>query len=163
MENNKIYSKININAMKFCRGVFAVTLWCALIFKLKYLVLISCMMMFLNVIFTIENAPLIWLYNKFFASSKERQENIHLAIMQIVHFVMFLVNLTAVIFIFWFNVRIGYSIVIFMAFAKTIAAFGFCPVSKLTNCSRNGCCVLSNNKNKDKNKSKHKNKHKSQK
>ena len=133
--------KVNKNAMIFCRVVFAIILWIAFFLKFEWLVILSMFLMLFNVLLTLQFAPLIILYNKFLSrfEKKRKTELINIALIQIIHFIVFLVHLVAFVFIHFFNLKIGFIIIFFLALSKTIGALGFCPISKITNCAVSGC------------------------
>ncbi len=103
--------------------------------------------MLANTVLSIEQAPFIVLYNKLFDSNnKGKKEDMNIALMQYAHGFMFLVNVIAVVFVYYYNAKIGFAIAGFIAIMKTVATFGFCPIASVSKCSMSGCCVFKGKK-----------------
>lgn len=128
----------------FCKTSVAVLLWIAFIFKIKWLVIISFIILALSAIFKIQKAPLVMLYsltvNRIIKSKNEvLDENA----MRFAHTLGSILNFIVLAFLYLINEKIGWGILFFVAIAKTAGALGFCSALKLYSClSSDNCCRI---------------------
>ena len=123
----------------------AIIVWCALIFKIKWLVVLSFVILALSAILTIKHAPMIvlWRYTlgRIFNS---KTEILNVKAMRFAHGAGTILSAICVYLLYFGNEYAGWILVGFFAILKTISAFGFCPASKLYVCMSNGgCCAFS--------------------
>jgi hypothetical protein len=132
---------IRKDAFAFCRYGVMVLVWIAFIFKIKWLVLLVFGILVLSAILGVQYAPMILLYNYtvglFF---KFKTESLGISGMRFAHTLGSFLSGLAVLFLFFWNVKIGWSITLFLAIMKTISALGLCPAYKLYNCMKSGGC-----------------------
>lgn len=129
----------------FCRIGVMIIVWLAFIFKIKELVFLSFIILFLSALFSVKYAPMIVLWRYSFGllfSSKEEILNVNA--MRFAHTLGTILAGICTLFLYFGNENTGWVIVLFFAILKTISAFGFCPASKLYNCMSSGtCCAFS--------------------
>jgi hypothetical protein len=138
------YKPVSVSkaAFIFCKSTIAVLLWIAFLFRIKWLIIVTFLLLALSAILKIKRAPLIVLYtytvNKIFKSKDEVLDEYG---MRFSHTFGATINLIALIFLYYINTLIGWGIVFFLAIAKTAGALGFCTGLKLYECmSKGGCC-----------------------
>jgi len=138
------YKPVSVSkaAFIFCKSTIAVLLWIAFLFRIKWLIIVTFLLLALSAILKIKRAPLIVLYtytvNKIFKSKDEVLDEYG---MRFSHTFGATINLIALIFLYYINALIGWGIVFFLAIAKTAGALGFCTALKLYECmSKGGCC-----------------------
>jgi hypothetical protein len=134
---------VSKNAFIFCRYSLALLLWLSLIFRFKWLVLLTGLIFLLSYFLRIKNAPMITLYkitlSKFLKSDDEILDE---SAMRFAH------GIGAALSLFTFGLLIspvenaGWFFLVGFATLKTISALGFCPAAKLYSCLTSGstCC-----------------------
>jgi len=140
-------AKVQSAAFAFCRWGVMIIVWLALIFKMKWLIVLSFLILFFSAILGIKKAPMIVLYSftigKLF---KSKEEILNVKAMRFAHILGSLLSLACILFLYLGNENIGWILVWVFAIMKTISALGFCPASKLYVCMSNGgCCSFSKN------------------
>jgi len=131
-------------AFVFCRIILAVLVWLAWIFHSKVILLIVFIVFFLSAILKIKKAPMILLYsltiNKII---KSKDEILNESAMQFAHIAGSFFSLISLVLLYFVNEKVGWMVVFIFAVLKSISAFGFCPASKLYECSTNdSCCAF---------------------
>ena len=144
------YKPVSISkaSFAFCRISIAILVWLSFIFMSKIILGIVCLLFLLSVILKVKNAPMIRLYDYTFQQFHKRSEvlvdenSIFFA-----HILGLIFALTCLTLVCVFdNSAIWYSVLAF-SILKTISAFGFCPASKLYDCTLNGNCCVKRDKN----------------
>ena len=131
-------------AFTFCRISLALLIWLAFIFHSKAILFIAFLIFLLSAILKIKKAPMIYFYtvtiNKIF-KSKEEILNEHALFFA--HMVGSVFSFTCLVLLYFVNEKIGWAALFVFAIIKSISAFGFCPASKLYECSTNdSCCAF---------------------
>jgi len=137
-------ASISKGAFAFCRYSITIVVWLALIFKIKWLIIMAFLILAASAIAGIKKAPMILLYDKtlgkIFASGHEVLDE---DAMRFAHSLGTVLALACLLFLYFFNENIGWMLVLAFAIIKTISAFGFCPASKMYACAMNGgCCMI---------------------
>jgi len=140
---------VSKGAFVFCKWTVAIIIWVALIFRLKWMIVLSFAILALSAILKIERAPLIFLYtqtvDRIFKSSKEILDECG---MQFAHTMGSILTLICLLFLYFINEKIGWILVFIVAIAKTAGAMGFCTALKLYGCmASGGCCRLTRKEN----------------
>ncbi|MEI7719550.1 MAG: DUF4395 family protein [archaeon] len=136
---------IRSDAFAFCRYGVMLLAWVALIFHLKWLVLVIFVILLLSAILTVKYSPMIMLYNYTFGLFiKSKTENLGIGGMRFAHSLGTFLSGLAVLFLYFGSLGAGWGITLFLAIMKTISAVGLCPAYKLYNCMKSGgCCSFS--------------------
>jgi hypothetical protein len=139
------YKPVSISnaSFAFCRFSIAVLVWLSFILSSKEVLAVVCAVFLFSAIFKVKRAPMILLYDYTFQRFHPRKEvlvdqnSIFFA-----HMLGLALALTCFILVYTFpGSKIWYSVLAF-AILKTVSALGFCPASKLYECTLNGnCCV----------------------
>lgn len=142
--------KIPKGSFAFCRYGLAIIPWIALIFQIKWLILLGLLILLLSAILKVGRAPMILIYsytiNKLFPSTNVILDENAMFFAHIFGTILFAI---AAILLYYVNNTVGWIFVAFVAIAKTIGALGFCAASKLYGCMNNSggtCCQFSKNK-----------------
>lgn len=139
------YKPVTISkaSFAFCRFSIAVLVWLAFLLNSKILLGIVCLIFLLSAILKVKNAPMIRLYDLTFQRFHNRVEvmvdenSIFFA-----HMVGLTMSLLCFVLVCTITSNLVWYVVLGFATLKTISALGFCPASKLYDCSINGnCCV----------------------
>lgn len=135
---------VSKGAFAFCRYSVSAMLWIAFLFRIKWLVLVSFLVLLFSALLRIQNAPLIFLYRKtlhqFFKTEDQMLDEYG---MLFAHSIGAFFSLLSFVFLCT-NEPIGWSILFFLAILKTVAAFGFCSALKFYGCmSKGDCCSFS--------------------
>lgn len=135
---------VRSDAFAFCRYTIMLLSWIAFIFRLKWLVVLIFAILVLSAILGVSYAPMIVLYNYslglFF---KYNTEKLGINGMRFAHALGSILAGLAVLFLYFWDVRIGWAITLLLAIMKTISAIGLCPAYKLYNCMKSGgCCSI---------------------
>lgn len=137
-------ASVSKSAFAFCRLGLAISIWISLIFHTKLILIFVFTIFLLSVILKIKKAPMILLYNYTAGKiirSKEEILNEHA--MRFAHIMGSIFSFICIIFLYFGNEKIGWVAVFIFALLKSISAFGFCPASKLYECSTNdSCCAF---------------------
>ncbi|MFA6088407.1 MAG: DUF4395 family protein [Candidatus Woesearchaeota archaeon] len=132
---------IRSDAFAFCRYGVMIIVWLALLLQLKWLVLLSFGILLLSAIFGIGYAPMILIYtNTIGLFFKFKTEKLGVSGMRFAHTLGSIFAGIAVLCLYFWNTKVGWVIVIFLAIMKTISAIGLCPAYKLYNCIKSGGC-----------------------
>jgi hypothetical protein len=136
--------EIRSDAFAFCRYGIMIIVWIAFLFKINWLVLLVFGILALSAIFTVKYSPMILIYNYtiglFF---KSKNENLGISGMRFAHILGGVFAGIAVLYLYFWNIKIGWAVTFFLAILKTISALGLCPAYKLYNCMKSGgCCAL---------------------
>lgn len=138
---------ISRGAFAFCRYGLAVIPWVALIFHIKWLILLGLVIMLLSAILKVGKAPMIVLYtltiNKIFKSKDTVLDENAMFFAHTFGTILFAI---AAILLYYVNEKTGWFFVGFIAVAKTIGAMGFCAAGKMYTCMNNSggnCCNFS--------------------
>lgn len=136
-------------AFIFCKTTIAVILWAALIFKIKWLVVMSFVLLALSALLKIQRAPLIVLYsvtmNKLLKSENEILDE---HAMRFAHTMGSVLNLICILLLYFVSESAGWGMVLIVTIAKTAGAMGFCSALKLYGCMTSGkCCRFVRQKN----------------
>jgi hypothetical protein len=132
----------------FCRFSLAVMVWCAFLLKSEIILAIVCLIFLLSAILKVKKAPMIRLYDLTFNKIKKAKDilvdenSIFFA-----HCLAFLLSLVCLILVHTIPQPKVWYIVLGFALLKTVSAFGFCPASKLYDCTLNGNCCMHKDKN----------------
>jgi len=129
----------------FCRYVVALLVWAALIFRIKWIILLVFFILLLSAIFSVKYAPLIVLWRYTFGTMfKSKDEVLNVRAMRFAHSLGTILAGICLLFLYFGNQMVGWGFVAFFAIMKTISALGFCPASKVYVCMSNGtCCAFS--------------------
>lgn len=127
----------------FCRFSIAVLVWLAFLLSSKIILAIICAIFLFSAILKVERAPMIWLYDQTIQRLYMRKEVVvnqdaiffaHLAGMTLSAICLSAVTI--------FQTPAAWYVVLGFAILKTVSALGFCPATKLYDCTMNGnCCV----------------------
>jgi hypothetical protein len=133
--------EIRSDAFAFCRYGLMVLVWLGFFLRLEWLILVVFVILALSALFSVRFAPMILLYEytvgKFVQS---RTEKLGVGGMRFAHILGTVFSGLAVLFLYFWNVKIGWVITFFLAIMKTISAFGLCPAYKVYNCMKSGGC-----------------------
>lgn len=134
-------------AFVFCRYSLALIPWIALIFQIKWLMILGFAILFLSALLRVGRAPMILLYsytiNKIFKSPDTVLDENAMFFAHTFGTILFGI---ALILLYFVNERIGWFFVGFVAIAKTVGAMGFCAAAKMYGCMNNSggqCCKFS--------------------
>lgn len=135
-------------AFRFCRYGMAILVWTALIFQIKWLLIVVAVIFILSALLKVQRSPMVVLYTytvgKFF-TSKDEVLNEHA--MQFAHTLGALLSIGCIVFLYSINETVGWVLVFGFAVLKSISAFGYCPASKLYECvTDGGCCAITRQK-----------------
>jgi len=136
--------EISKNAFAFCRYGVAVLVWLALIFQVKWLIILAFLILAFSVILKVQKAPMIVFYNFLFSKViKSKEEILNETAMRFAHATGTILSLICLLFLYFINAYVGWVLVFGFAILKTVSAFGVCPASKLYECMGNDtCCVF---------------------
>jgi hypothetical protein len=142
----KKYRPVSIpkSAFVFCRYSLAILVWLSLFFHAKLILIFVLIIFLLSAVLKIKKAPMILLYgytvNKII-KSKDVILNEHA--MRFAHLTGAVLSLICLILLYFVNEQAGWIAVFIFALLKSISAFGFCPASKLYECSTStNCCAF---------------------
>ena len=143
--------QIRSDAFAFCRYSLMVLVWIALLLRLKWLVLAVFVILAISAMASVKYSPMILLYNYTFGLLfNYRTEPLGISGMRFAHILGTILAGLAVLFLFFFNVNLGWNITLLLAIMKTVSAIGLCPAYKLYNCMKSGgCCSFSRALNKN--------------
>jgi hypothetical protein len=132
-------------AFIFCRYTIAVLLWVALIFHLKWLVIVIFLILAFSALLKIQRAPLIVLYS-YTANLLIKSKDVMLDenAMRFMHTLAASLAFICIVLIYFVNGPVGWGFLLFFASIKTISALGYCPATKLYSCvlSSGSCCAF---------------------
>jgi hypothetical protein len=142
----KKYKPVSVpnSAFVFCRLSLAILVWLSLILQNKLILVFVFAIFLLSAALKVKKAPMILLYsytvNKII-KSKDVILNEHA--MRFAHLTGSVLSLICLILLYFVNERAGWIAVFLFALLKSISAFGFCPASKLYECSTStNCCAF---------------------
>jgi hypothetical protein len=142
----KKYKPVSVSksAFAFCRLGLAALVWLSLAFHSKPILILVFTIFLLSAILKIKKAPLILLYsytvNKIIIS---KDEVLNEKSMRFAHIMGSAFSLICIIILYLVSEKAGWIAVLVFALLKSISAFGFCPASKLYECSMsNSCCAF---------------------
>ena len=133
---------VSRGAFAFCRYTVMVLVWAAFLLHSLVLVLVTAIIMALSALLTVRRAPLIVLYSvtleKLWPSGVAVLDEYGMRFAHL--FATIVLFATALLAFLGFH-QAAAIVLLLLAVAKTISAFGFCPVSKAYSClSRGGSC-----------------------
>lgn len=145
------YKPVTISnaSFTFCRYSMAVIAWGAFLFHSEIILVFVNIIFLLSAILKVKKAPMIRFYDVTFNRlGKPKEVMLNQNAIFFAHSVGFTMSALCVVLVLtvanphiWFAV-LGFSIL------KTISALGFCPASKLYDCTINGnCCVKHDKRN----------------
>lgn len=127
-------------AFVFCKSAIAVILWLAFIFKVKWLVIVSFVILSLSAFLGLSKAPLIVLYTSTIDRIvKSHDEVLDEYSIRFAQGLGALFNLVCLFLLYLVNERMGWAMVFIAAILKTSGALGFCTAIKLYECMFNRC------------------------
>ncbi|MGE5473362.1 MAG: DUF4395 family protein [Ignavibacteriales bacterium] len=140
---------VSKGAFIFCKWTVAIIIWAGLIFKLKWMIVLSFAILAFSALLKIQKAPLIFLYtqtiNRIFKSTDEILDECG---MRFAHTMGSVLTLICIVLLYFVNDTAGWVMVFIVAIAKTAGAMGFCTALKLYGCmSSGGCCRLTRKQN----------------
>ena len=138
---------ISKNALTFTKVFVAALYLISLIFKIKYLLIITFFILLFSVILKSKKDPLVILYS--ITIDKIIKPKIELMDLNALRFANSLglsFNIIALIFVYWISPIVGWVIVFWMIIIKVASALGFCGGVKLYSCMHNGCCIITKKK-----------------
>lgn len=135
---------VSASAFTFCRLSLAILIWLSLIFHSKSILIAVFVIFALSAILKIQKAPMILLYsytiNKLI---KSKDEILNEHAMRFAHIMGSILSFICIILLYFVSEKVGWTAVFVFALLKSISAFGFCPASKLYECSTNdSCCAF---------------------
>lgn len=139
------YKPVSITkaSFAFCRFSIAVLVWISFFIKSEIILGIVCLLFLLSTILKVKRAPMILLYEVLFNRKHNRKEvwvdenSIFFA-----HVVGLIMSFTCLVLVLCVNSSAIWYSVLGFSVLKTVSAFGFCPASRLYDCTLNGnCCV----------------------
>ena len=140
------YKPVSVSkaSFAFCRISLAVLIWLSFVFHSKVTLILVFIVFLLSAILKIEKAPMILLYsytiNKLI---KSKDEILNEKAMLFAHTVGSVLSFICIFLLYFVNEKVGWTAVFVFALLKSISAFGFCPASKLYECSTNdSCCAF---------------------
>lgn len=142
----KKYKPVSVSkaAFAFCRISLAVLIWLSLIFHSKSILLFVFFIFVLSAILKIKRAPMIYFYSQTIDRIfKSRDEVLNEHAMAFAHKTGSVFSFICLVLLFFVSEKVGWTAVFIFALLKSISAFGFCPASKLYECSTNdSCCAF---------------------
>ncbi len=139
----KTFKLVSISkaSFAFCRYSAALLVWLALIFQIKWFIVLVFFIFVFSAFLRIKKAPLIYLYEKTLGRLiKSKDEILNERAMQFAHIMGSILSLVCIILVYFVNERAGWIAVFVLAVLKSISALGFCPASKLYECATNDTC-----------------------
>jgi len=134
--------KVSKGGFIFCKWSIAILLWVGFIFRWKWPVVVSFMVLGLNALLRVKRAPLILLYtytvDKFF--KKPKQEILDDHAMRFAHTLGTILLSITLILLFFVHEKVGFVVLFFVAIAKTLGALGFCTALRMYGCVNGKCC-----------------------
>ena len=132
---------ISKGSFAFCRTTVAGLLWLSVIFQLRWLVVLTFIIMLLSALLKVRRAPLILIY-KYTIDKIKQPENVIVDEKGISfsHWVGAIFSAICLLVLYFGNDFSGWIVTIFFAALQTLAAFGFCSALKLHGCMTSGNC-----------------------
>lgn len=134
-------------AFAFCRYSLATIPIIALIFQLKWLIILGFVLLLLSAILKVGRAPMIilytWTINRIFKSRDTVLDENAMFFAYTFGAILFAL---AIILLYFVNDLAGWIFVGFVAVAKLVGAMGFCAAAKMYGCLNNSggtCCKFS--------------------
>ena len=138
---------VSNGAFAFCRYSLALIPIIALIFQIKWLVIVGFLILLLSAILKVGRAPMILLYtytiNKMFKSKDTVLDENAMFFAHTFGAILFAI---AIILLYFVNDLAGWIFVGFVSIAKLVGAMGFCAAAKMYGCMNNSggtCCQFS--------------------
>lgn len=128
-------------AFIFCRYTVAILIWLSLILRSEPILFAVFIILLLSAILKIRKAPMIWLYShtiNLIMKSKDEILNEHA--MRFAHTMGSTLAAVCILLLTFAGERVGWIAVGVFAILKTVSALGFCPASKLYECTTGGTC-----------------------
>lgn len=148
------YKPVTISkaAFAFCRLGLTCLVWISLVFHSKPVMPVVFAVLLLSAILKVQRAPMIVLYDRTFGRMISSQEEIvNEYAMRFAHIMGSVFSLACIILLYFVDEKIGWAAVFLFALLKSVSAFGFCPATKLYECSASGsCCAFAKNRDKQK-------------
>lgn len=142
----KIYKPVSVSraGFAFCRYAMAILVWLSLIFQIKWILLIVFLVFAFSALLKIQRSPMILFYKYTIGKViKSKDEILNENAMRLAHIIGAIFSLICLLFLYFFNVKIGWILVFIFAILKTVSSFGMCPASKLYECMGNdSCCAF---------------------
>ena len=144
------YKPVSISkaSFAFCRFGMAVMVWLSFFLKAEAILAFVCFIFLLSAILKVKRAPMIRFYDLTFDKIKKAPEilvdenSIFFA-----HCLAFLLAFFCLVLVDTVHQPGIWFVVMGFALLKTVSAFGFCPASKLYDCTLNGNCCINKDKN----------------
>jgi hypothetical protein len=126
----------------------AILVWISFVLKSEIILAIVSTIFLLSALLKVRRAPMIRLYELLFQKIKRSSEILvdENAIF-FAHSVALVMSLSTLSVVHWVHTSNAWYPVLAFAVLKTISAFGFCPASKLYDCTLNGNCCIKKTKN----------------
>jgi hypothetical protein len=143
------YKPVSISkaSFAFCRYSVAIMVWLSFLLKSEIILGIVTLIFLLSAILKVKRAPMIRLYDVAFKKKVSLEILVDENAMFFAHSLAFVMSGVCLLMVCNFHThRIWYTVLVF-AILKTISAFGFCPASKLYDCTLNGNCCVKRDKN----------------
>lgn len=133
-------------AFIFCRYSMTLLIWAAFFLKIKLLVAILFALLALSAALSIQFAPLMWLYsmtiNRLLPS---KEVMLSRSGMRVAHSIGTIFAGLCLVFLYFINEKVGWSMTLVYCVIKTFSAIWACPVYKLYTCMKSGnCCTFLN-------------------
>jgi protein-S-isoprenylcysteine O-methyltransferase Ste14 len=132
-------------AFVFCRYSIALMLLAAVLFKIKWLLIVVFVVFVLSVILKVKRAPMILLYRYTIGLLwKSKGVTLDEYAMRFAHGLGVVFSAICLLFLYFVNENVGWGLTVAFLVIKLISAFGFCPASKFYKCvgSGGGCCAF---------------------
>lgn len=125
----------------FCKYGVALIVWAGLLLQLKWLLVVSFVILALSALLKIERAPMIFIYthtiDRFFPSPKEIVDEHALCF---AHTFGATLNLVGLLFLYFGYAPVGWGFILVLALAKISGALGYCGAAKLYGCMNSDTC-----------------------
>lgn len=139
------YKPVTISkaSFAFCRFSIAVLVWLSFFFTSKAILALVFLIFLFSAVLKVKNAPMIRLYDITFQRfHKNKKVMVDENSIFFAHIVGLTMSLLCFVLVCSISVNSIWFVVLGFAVLKTVSALGFCPASKLYDCSINGnCCV----------------------
>lgn len=131
----------------FCRFSIAILVWLAFLLSSKIILAIICTIFLLSAILKVERAPMIWLYDQTIQRLyKPKEVVVNQDAIFFAHLAGTTLSAICLSVVSIFQTPAAWYVVLCFAILKTVSALGFCPATKLYDCTMNGNCCVNKNK-----------------
>ena len=139
------YKPVSISkaSFAFCRYSLAAMVWLAFLLKSQPILACITFIFLFSAILKVRRAPMIQLYDFIFNRRKKATEIlVDENTMLFAHSLAAFISSSCLAAVHFAVTDKAWFAVLGFALLKTVSAFGFCPASKLYNCTVNGnCCI----------------------